>query len=657
MVAKLIPSRLTLVAALFLGVAAGCEAPSEDDGEDFPVVDAESPEGKADTAWYNNYAGSPTEYDVGPNQGWSEQFAKVPNYREISRRVGATWLVPGPDGKTKLQTVNEARAAKVPALTPIPQYTLEKDKFRFEMAPIFYRGRLDGTARVLVVGQDAATDEALVHRAFVGGTGQKVQHLLNQIGITRSYVAVNTFIYSIFEQYDEFTDELAMSTEIKDFRNDVMKKVWEESKIELIISFGSAAHDSVRKFRDEKLGGKFPSNVRWVTFLHPGAAAVGQPKPGSTEPADPTALNAVMQSFANGYAKIWGYKKANKAWLKGDAGAPTYQRSKYYYMSADIPYVDLPYGFQPEIGRGGTKSERAQSGMQVQLRSAAGVRYEAPAIAYPTTAQRKYSGIALEPGELAWEPPKARPFRHDAGPGKAYAELFASTPSLALLEQETGITVANDFLAPVWYRGRLDSATPPKALVLLQDYGVDQFIAGRAAIGDAGQKVQHLLQGVGVGLDYVVISPFPYNTANVAPEDVVRLAQAPSLVTYRNQLLAKLLADKQIPVVITVGSVAEQAFSTITFGGTHISLPHPSETNAYQGWNAALPQLNQLFGGTLPSYRSLTNARVAIPREDLPFGKPMWFGTSGDLSQQAHEAWIFWNAPRWINTEAPQPRQ
>ena len=222
--------------------------------------------------------------------------------------------------------------------------------------------------------------------------------------------------------------------------------------------------------------------------------------------------------------------------------------------------------------------------------------------------------------------------------------------------------VANDFTAPVWYRGAMENtaaaqASPPKALVLLQDASIDSYVAGRAAIGEAGQKVQHLLNGVGVGQSYVVISPFPFNTANVAPEDVLALSQAPSLVAFRNALLTKLLAEKQISVVITVGSVAEQALSTVTFGGTKISLAHPSETNAYQSWNAALPQLKTLFGGTMTSYRSLTSARVAIPREHLPFGKPMWFGTSGDLSQQAHEAWLFWNAPKWINTEPPAPRQ
>ena len=40
--------------------------------------------------------------------------------------------------------------------------------FHTHFGPLFYRGRLDGSARVLVVGQDPATDETLGGRAFVG---------------------------------------------------------------------------------------------------------------------------------------------------------------------------------------------------------------------------------------------------------------------------------------------------------------------------------------------------------------------------------------------------------------------------------------------------------------------------------------------------------
>ena len=72
--------------------------------------------------------------------------------------------------------------------------------FRVEWGPIFHRGRLDGSARVVVLGQDPATHESISRRILVGEAGQRVQGLLAKLGITRSYVMVNTFLYSVYGQ-------------------------------------------------------------------------------------------------------------------------------------------------------------------------------------------------------------------------------------------------------------------------------------------------------------------------------------------------------------------------------------------------------------------------------------------------------------------------
>ena len=41
--------------------------------------------------------------------------------------------------------------------------TYPADSFRVEWGPIFHRGRLDGSARVLVIGQDPAGSEDQAH--------------------------------------------------------------------------------------------------------------------------------------------------------------------------------------------------------------------------------------------------------------------------------------------------------------------------------------------------------------------------------------------------------------------------------------------------------------------------------------------------------------
>ena len=74
------------------------------------------------------------------------------------------------------------------------------DSFRVEWGPIFHRGRLDGTARLLIVGQDPATHETIARRILVGEAGQRIQGFLTKLGVNRSYVFVNTFLYSVFGQ-------------------------------------------------------------------------------------------------------------------------------------------------------------------------------------------------------------------------------------------------------------------------------------------------------------------------------------------------------------------------------------------------------------------------------------------------------------------------
>ena len=74
------------------------------------------------------------------------------------------------------------------------------DSFRVEWGPVFHRGRLDGSARVLVIGQDPATHEAIARRILVGEAGQRAQGFLTRLGIERSYVFINTFLYSVYGQ-------------------------------------------------------------------------------------------------------------------------------------------------------------------------------------------------------------------------------------------------------------------------------------------------------------------------------------------------------------------------------------------------------------------------------------------------------------------------
>ncbi|HEY4159317.1 MAG TPA: uracil-DNA glycosylase family protein [Polyangiaceae bacterium] len=72
--------------------------------------------------------------------------------------------------------------------------------FRSEWGPIFHRGRLDGSSRILVIGQDPATHETIARRILIGTAGHRVQGFLAKLGIDRSYTMINTYLYSVYGQ-------------------------------------------------------------------------------------------------------------------------------------------------------------------------------------------------------------------------------------------------------------------------------------------------------------------------------------------------------------------------------------------------------------------------------------------------------------------------
>lgn len=71
------------------------------------------------------------------------------------------------------------------------------DDFWFDWGPVFYRGRLDGSARVLCVGSDPGPTERIAGRGLVGNAGQRVQGFLTKLGLTRSYVCLNAWAYAL----------------------------------------------------------------------------------------------------------------------------------------------------------------------------------------------------------------------------------------------------------------------------------------------------------------------------------------------------------------------------------------------------------------------------------------------------------------------------
>jgi hypothetical protein len=111
--------------------------------------------------------------------------------------------------------------------------------FRIEWGPIFHRGRLDGSARVLVIGQDPGTHESIVRRILVGEAGQRLQGFLAKLGVTRSYVMVNAFVYSVYGQFGG--EHNRHNPQIAEYRNRWLDAIVGGSDIRAAITLGSLA--------------------------------------------------------------------------------------------------------------------------------------------------------------------------------------------------------------------------------------------------------------------------------------------------------------------------------------------------------------------------------------------------------------------------------
>src|SRR4051812_7740310 len=110
--------------------------------------------------------------------------------------------------------------------------------FRIEWGPIFHRGRLDGSARVLVLGQDPAAHETIARRILIGEAGQRVQGLLARVGIDTSYVMVNTFLYSV---YGHGGERHINDPALADYRNRWLDALLVDSTVTAVITLGTLA--------------------------------------------------------------------------------------------------------------------------------------------------------------------------------------------------------------------------------------------------------------------------------------------------------------------------------------------------------------------------------------------------------------------------------
>ena len=147
--------------------------------------------------------------------------------------------------------------------------------FRVEWGPIFHRGRLDGSARVLVLGQDPAAHESIARRILVGEAGQRVQGLLAKLGVDRSYVMVNTFLYSVYGQGGG--ERHKRNAAIAAYRHRWLDELAGDG-VQAIVALGGLADVAYQQWRETPAGAA--STAVYAALRHPtypeSASAAGQ---------------------------------------------------------------------------------------------------------------------------------------------------------------------------------------------------------------------------------------------------------------------------------------------------------------------------------------------------------------------------------------------
>lgn len=159
------------------------------------------------------------------------------------------------------------------------------EQFRIEWGPIFHRGRLDGLERVLIVGQDPAQHETVVRRILVGEAGRRVQGLLAKLGITRSYVFINTYLYSV---YGSVKAKTRRNPKLIDYRNRWFDALLVDGRVEAVVALGQAADEAW----------KFWTASHAAQSAHVGYAAVTHPtQPESSSKGDKLKLAAATKKM------------------------------------------------------------------------------------------------------------------------------------------------------------------------------------------------------------------------------------------------------------------------------------------------------------------------------------------------------------------------
>ncbi|RYZ22985.1 MAG: hypothetical protein EOO10_21335 [Chitinophagaceae bacterium] len=212
--------------------------------------------------------------------------------------------------------------------TALPDYTPIKDLFWFDWGPVIYRGRLDGTAKVICVASDPGPTERIGGRTLVGNAGQRVQGFLKKIGLNQSYVCVNGFVYALFPgKLSKGIKALSLSEQVA-WRNKLFDLLKTPS-VKAIIAFGAVAQKVVELWPGT-------AGLTVVNTFHP---SYHSPKAGSEK--------KMLEDWNRVVTEL-------RAVVPPDVGVtvdlPLYGSTFAESDYAPVPRFDLPFGLPEWFG-------------------------------------------------------------------------------------------------------------------------------------------------------------------------------------------------------------------------------------------------------------------------------------------------------------------
>jgi uracil-DNA glycosylase len=208
-------------------------------------------------------------------------------------------------------------------LAALPSVAAHRDLYWYDWGPIFYRGRLDGSARLLGIASDPGPTERIACRTLVGDAGQRVQGFLSKLGLTRSYVLVNAHAYAVHPgKADEAKPVLAEQKQ-RDWRNKLYDDI-AGGDLEAIVAFGEQAQEALRLWSP-------PPGVETFELPHP-----------SSHNAT-LLLNKWREAIPDLRAIVTPDPD-------GDSSLPNYGTSFREKDYARIPPRDLPFGLPAWFG-------------------------------------------------------------------------------------------------------------------------------------------------------------------------------------------------------------------------------------------------------------------------------------------------------------------